>query len=103
MRLPRICKDAGSLIRFKNIFKYLWDSRFLGQETVNSPVIDRFVPVHPTSEPPSLPNRSLHRGELHGSVSGVRGKELVACLTEELLQTCQALRQVLVAQGVGEA
>ena len=31
------------------------------------------------------------------------GAELVACLTEELLQAVQALRQVLVAQRAGEA
>ena len=63
MRLPHICKDAGSLIRFKNIFKYLWDSRFLGQETVNSSVFDRFAPVHPAPQPYLPPWRETRFGE----------------------------------------
>lgn len=64
--LPHICKDAGSLIRFKNIFKSLWDSRFLGHKTVNSPVIDRFAPVYPTSE-------ALLTGRVAGLAGALRG------------------------------
>ena len=50
----------------KNIFKYLWDSPFLGQKTVNSPVIDRFAPVYPTSE-------ALLTGRVAGLAGALRG------------------------------